>query len=457
MRPALVSTLLLSLLSLSAFPQSVAKDARTASACRPSKTEGTMLQWADQIKVRESWLQKRHQMLHEMMKRHDVDWFIVVNEEFHNDPMTQYVAPPRIYTGNRDIFVFIDTGEKLRRVAATGFSEESLRRFFESPDEPKPTDQVFKQLVAENPPKKIAVAIDGKRGVQRSLTHATYEWLKQQLGADVAAKLTSAADLIEEYADTRIPEEYPYYEQAVRLTDEITKRALSSEVIKPGKTTVGDVRNWLYDQLYCDRVGTWFQPDMRVQRKGMKNETSRGFLAIAKEGLVIQPGDALHIDFGVTYMGFDTDWQKMGYVLRRGEKDVPAGLKKAMQNTNTLQDALMIRASRPGRSAGDVYNQTMEEMKQKGITAKIYSHPIGWQGHGLGAAIDYRSAQRAKEMPVEKRLRNGSYISIELNSVTPVAEWDGQEVYVMMEDDAHLTEDGWKFFLPRQEKWYLIK
>jgi hypothetical protein len=60
-------------------------------------------------------------------------------------------------------------------------------------------------------------------------------------------------------------------------------------------------------------------------------------------------------------------------------------------------------------------------------------------------------------MPVEKRLRNGSYISIELNSVTPVAEWDGQEVYVMMEDVAHLTEDGWKFFLPRQEKWYLIK
>jgi hypothetical protein len=26
-----------------------------------------------------------------------------------------------------------------------------------------------------------------------------------------------------------------------------------------------------------------------------------------------------------------------------------------------------------------------------------------------------------------------------------------------MEDDAHLTEDGWNFFLPRQEKRYLIK
>lgn len=456
MRSPFLSALLLFLFSFTFSTQSLAADMKTAAECRMSKTEGAMLQWADQIKVREGWLEKRHQMLHEMMKKHGVDWFIVVNEEFHNDPMTQYIAPPRIYTGNRDIFVFIDTGDKLRKVAVTGFSEESLRRFFESPDDPKPADQVFKQLLTENPPKKIALAMEGRRGVQHSLTHATYQWLTQQMGADAAAKFTSAADLIEEYADTRIPEEYPYYEQAVALTDEITKRALSSEVIKPGKTTVGDVRNWLYDQLYCDRVGTWFQPDMRVQRKGMKNETSRGFLAVAKEAIVIQPGDVLHIDFGVTYMGMDTDWQKMGYVLRPGEKDVPAGLKKAMQNTNTLQDALM-RISRPGKAAGEVYDQTMEEMKQKGITAKIYSHPIGWQGHGLGAAIDYRSAQRGQDMPPAKQLRNGSYLSVELNSLTPVPEWDNQDVFVMMEDDAHLTNDGWKFFLPRQEKWYLIK
>ena len=60
-------------------------------------------------------------------------------------------------------------------------------------------------------------------------------------------------------------------------------------------------------------------------------------------------------------------------------------------------------------------------------------------------------------MPVAKKLRNGSYLSVELNSLTAVPEWDNQEVFVMMEDDAHLTEDGWKFFLPRQEKWYLIK
>jgi Xaa-Pro aminopeptidase len=276
------------------------------------------------------------------------------------------------------------------------------------------------------------------------------------MGPEAAERFTAAEPLIEEYLDTRLPEEKRHYTDAVRLTDRITKDALSARVITPGKTTVGDVRRWLYDAFWANGVGTWFQPDLRVQRKGVPNPTSRGFLAVAPESLVIQRGDVVHLDVGLTYMGFDTDWQKMLYVLRPGEKDVPAGLKRAMQNTNTLQDALMRRHSRPGRTAGDVYKATMAEMDSAGIKAMIYSHPIGAQGHGLGASIDFRSANRPSMDP-GKTLRNGSYISIELNTKTAVPEWEGQEVFVMMEDDAWLDEAGWHFFLPRQEKWYLIR
>lgn len=38
----------------------------------------------------------------------------------------------------------------------------------------------------------------------------------------------------------------------------------------------------------------------------------------------------------LTYMGLSTDWQKMPYVLRDGESDVPARLNAAMRNTSTL-------------------------------------------------------------------------------------------------------------------------
>jgi Xaa-Pro aminopeptidase len=166
---------------------------------------------------------------------------------------------------------------------------------------------------------------------------------------------------------------------------------------------------------------------------------------------VIRAGDVVHVDFGISAMGFDTDWQKMAYILRPGETDVPAGLKAALKNTNALQDALMKHHSRPGRTAAEVYDATMAEMKDKGIEARIYSHPIGNQGHGLGAAIDFRSAQRNPAV-LAKTLRKGSYISIELSTSTPVKEWNGQKVTVMGEDDAYLTDDGWVFFRPREER-----
>ncbi len=410
--------------------------------------------WSQQIAMREGWLVKRHALILDMMRRHNIDMWVIVNEEFHNDPLTEYVAPPRPYTGNRDIFIFIDTGSGLRKVAVTGYAEENVNRFFEQEEDPKPADQQLSALYAQYHPKHIGLSIDAKRGAQRSLTHDSYQFLAKSMGGDAESHFVSAADLIEEYSDTRLPEEFESYKLLVRLTDQITKRAFSNEVIHPSKTTVGDVRRWLYDAMWSAGVGTWFQQDIRLQRKGAANATSRGFLGIAPESMVIEPGDVLHVDFGITAMGFSTDWQKMAYVLKPGEKDAPGGLKRVMANTNALQEELM-KDSRPGKLAGDVYKEIMDAMSKRGIEAKVYSHPIGWQGHGLGAGLDYRAAQQGAAEG--KRLRDGSYISIELNTVTAVPEWGDQKVFVMMEDDAYLTSEGFKTFLPRQTSYYLIK
>ena len=376
---------------------------------------------SQQMVIRESWLEQRHATILPMMRKHNIAMWIVVNEEFHDDPLTAYIAPPRPYAGNRDFFVFVDAGAAgLKRIAITGYSEDNLKRFFESPDEPVPADIRLGQLMDQFDPKTIGLSIGGARGVTRSLTFETHAFLRKAVGPKYAERFVSAADLIEEYLDTRLADEKPHYTVAVALTESLTKRALSSEVITPGKTTVGEVRRWLYDALGAHGVTTWFQPDLRVQRRGATSPTSRGFLAVAPEQMVIERGDVVHVDFGITYMGLDTDWQKMAYVLRDGEQDVPEGLKRAMRNTNTLQDALMRRHSRPGRLAGDVYLDTMAEMGEQKIEAMIYSHPVGAQGHGLGASIDFRSSQRQDiAQQAQKRLRAGSYISIELNTGTP--------------------------------------
>lgn len=411
-----------------------------------------------QLAVREGWLAKRHDLLLPMMRRHGIAMWIVVNEEFKDDPVVPTIAPPRPYAGNRDFFVLVDDGAGLQRFSITGYPEENLKTLFQPMPEGRNPGKMLAELYQRFQPKTIGLAIDGSRGVTRGLSHATYELLRTWMGPDATSRFTSAAGLIDEYFDTRIPEEMETYTHLVAITDQIARQALSDAVVKPGKTTVGDIRRFLFDEYHRRGATTWFQPDVRVQRQSAadlevgKHAATPSAPGPALEGTVIERGDVIHIDMGIRAMGFDTDWQKMAYVLKPGERDVPAGLKKAMANTNALQDAVMLTCSRPGRLNTEVFDCAMAEMRTKGIEAQIYSHPIGFQGHGLGAGIASGSAAGRPGVP----LRLGSYISIELNTATAVPEWGGKKVYVMMEDDAHLTETGWRFFQPRQEQWYLI-
>jgi Xaa-Pro dipeptidase len=349
----------------------------------------------------------------------------------------------------------VDAGDQgLKKFAVTGYAEENLKRFFETPDDPRPPKEALKELYEKYQPKTIALGMEGSRGVTRSLTLASYKFVAESMGAEAEKRFVPATDLIEDYLSTRIPEEFDTYTQMVQATEILTRRALSNEVIQPGKTRVGDVRRWLYDQLWQCRYTTWFQPDIRLQQKGMTGLMSRGFLGVAPEEIVIQRGDVLHIDFGITYMGLSTDWQKMAYVLNPGETAPPPGLVAAMAKTNALQDALMSDA-RPGKAAGEVYRQALADMQAKGIQAQIYSHPIGTQGHGLGPALNSRTGEKGNAEG-EKPLVKGTYLSVELNTASEIPEWNGQKVFVMMEDDAYLTDDGYKFFRPRQTEYYLI-
>ena len=75
-----------------------------------------LLSQRQQMDVRESWLKKRFDtILLPMMKKHKVEMWIVVNEEFHTDPVTEHIVPPIPIVGRRDFFIFVDTGNKLER------------------------------------------------------------------------------------------------------------------------------------------------------------------------------------------------------------------------------------------------------------------------------------------------------------------------------------------------------
>src|ERR1041385_2579767 len=268
-----------------------------------------LLSVREQQAVRESWLRKRlDTMLLPMMRQQKIDMWIVVNEEFHPDPVTEYIAPPLPYVGRRDFFIFANRGgDKLDRIALVRYSEEHLKNFFEVLNPPgRDVGSKLLSIVKERNPKTIALNMGGTRGATNGLTHDSYKFLTETLGTDYSSRFVSAAPLIVEYMDTRITEELETYRTAVALTDVLTQRAFSNEVITPGKTTVGDVRFWFLQQLNNFGLGTWFQADMRIQRQNEETGKTQQFLDVAPESAVIQRGDVIHIDSGLNYMGLST-------------------------------------------------------------------------------------------------------------------------------------------------------
>lgn len=413
-----------------------------------------LLTQLEQMEVRERWLMMRlGSLLLPMMKRHGIEMWIVVNEEFNSDPVTEHIVPPIPMVGRRDVFIFIDRGDRIERVALLRYDEERLKKHYRvllPAGGAKFAEEVSK-LVTERNPKTIALNIGGDRGQQSGLSYDSYKLLAR-LGPEYEKRFVSAAPLLTEFFDTRIPDELQHYKNAVAATDVITQRAFSNEVITPGKTTVGDVRWWMLEQVNKLGLKVWFQPDLRIQRQRIATETTGPFLSTASEADVIQRGDLIHVDFGLDYMGLSTDWQKHAYVLKDGETEAPSGLKTALKNTNRLQD-ILFTVARTGMSGTDVYEKTMAETKRQGIEAMIYSHPIGTHGHGLGPSIDFRGNIGGGA----NKIIAGSYMSIELNTSTAVPEWGGQKATIMAEDDAVMTEKGYEFIRPRQTELYIIR
>jgi Xaa-Pro aminopeptidase len=147
----------------------------------------------------------------------------------------------------------------------------------------------------------------------------------------------------------------------------------------------------------------------------------------------------------------------MGYVLRPGETNAPAGIREALKNTNRLQD-LTLERMHPGRTGNEVLADVLHAMREAKIDGSVYTHPIGDHGHAAGPLIGLWDLQTGVPGRGDVRLLPGTWFSIELGAKTPVPEWDGQELEVALEEDAVLDENGkMSWVLKRQSEYHLVK
>ncbi len=417
----------------------------------------------EQALIQQQWLKLRlDRVLPRLMRKHNVQMWLVVCREYNEDPVFFSLVSPTVFAARRrTIFVFFDRGlaRGVERLALGGGSNGGLYTVYRDPEvenrEIYGEGQwaLLRKLIDERKPSSIAVNISHTHAFSDGLSAGEREKLEAALGPDNLKRVVRAENLPLEYIAERLPEMLPVYRQMMEIVHSLIKRAFSNEVITPGKTTDQDVVWWLRHQVAALGLDTWFHPSVRVQKP---DRTGVNLLA-ENEAVRIERGDVLHVDFGITAMRLNTDTQHMGYVLREGERDAPAGIKKALANGNRLQD-LLIERMRTGQSGNDILAATLAAMKAEGIKGTVYTHPVGDHGHGAGPLIGLWDRQQGVPGRGDVPVLADSWFSIELSATTAVPEWGGKELWVGLEEDAVVDSTGRvSWVLRRQTQFHLVK
>lgn len=408
----------------------------------------------EQAVIQQQWLAYRlDSILPGLMRKHGVQMWIVDCREYNEDPVFFAIVSPTTFAcRRRTIYVFTDRGEgrPLERLALGGGSQGGL---FEAARDTAAVVQsaavagrggellgagqwaLLRRIVEARRPSTIALDISPTHAFSDGLSHGEYEQLAAALGPSLMGRVRRAELLALEYIAIRPPAMEATYRRLQEIAWDIITRAFSREVITPGVTTTEDVAWWTRQRLSDLGLTTWFHTDVDIQRRGVDDPETLG------ASPVILPGDVLHIDFGVTAMGLNTDTQHMAYVARAGETEAPAGLRAALANSNRLQDIVMEQL-RPGRTGNEVLHASLAAMRAAGITGSIYSHPIGDHGHGAGPLIGLWDRQEGVPGRGDVPVIPNTWFSIELEARTPVAEWGGQMVKMAQEEDAVVAADG---------------
>jgi Xaa-Pro aminopeptidase len=303
-------------------------------------------------------------------------------------------------------------------------------------------------MVRERNPRTIAVNISETHNYSDGLSAGEWEQMRDALGPTYVRRIVRAELLPIDYISIRVPGMLPTFKTMMELAHEIIATAFSNQVITPGVTTTDDVVWWMRQTLNDRGLDTWFQPSVDVQRQGGNPEGPSP---------VIERGDVLHCDFGVTALNLNTDTQHMGYVLREGEADVPEGLKQALTTGNRLQD-IVVSAIQPGRTGNEALFASLDAMREAGIDGTVYSHPVGNHGHGAGPLVGLWDRQDGVPGRGDVPIRPSTWYSIELQATSPVPEWDGQRVRMALEEDVEVAADGTvNWILRRQAAFHLVR
>ena len=395
-------------------------------------------------------------LLPRLMRESGIDLWLIINREYAEDPVYLTIVPEPTFAARRTtMLVFFDRGPE-KGVERLTVSRYPHAGFYDAAWEGGDLEAQWKRLgevIRERNPKKIGVNVSADWPFADGLSHALHTKLMAALDAPLRARVTSAEHLVVRWLETRTAKELEAYPHIVALARSVVAEAFSEKVITPGVTTADDVA-WYIRQRYADLgLPIWFMPYVNIQRPGLKCEAATAFCG---GGGVIQRGDVLHTDVGITYLRLNTDTQEMGYVLKLGEDDVPEGLRKALATGNRWQD-LLTGNFITGRSGNEILAATRAASEKEAINSTTYTHPLGFFGHAAGPTIGMWDNQGPTRPLGDWKLSPHTAYAIEGNVKVAVPEWDGQLVQIKLEQSAVFDGKQVHYLAGRQTRWHVVR
>ena len=390
-------------------------------------------------------------VLPKLMDRTGIDMWILISREYNEDPVLKTMLPAEwLNARRRTIILFYrdkakNTLDKLA-VARYNFGENIISAW-DKEVEPNQWKRL-NQLIEERNPKTIGINYSKHFNIADGIDKTDYEEFVANISKENRDKIISAQKLATAWIETRTAREMEIFSDIVEITHNIIKEAFSSKVIEVGATTTTDVEWWMRQKVTNMGLETWFHPSVDIQRYTEENKDHLRSFSNRPDRKIIQKGDLLHCDFGITYLRLNSDCQQMAYVMKDDETEVPVFLKKAFNKGNKLQDILTSNFIE-GDSGNTILLNSLNQAVNSDLRPSIYTHPLGSYGHSSGPTIGMWDSQSGVKGNGDYPLHKNTVYAIELNITSYIKEWS-RDIRIMLEEAGYFGEEGFRYVNQRQ-------
>lgn len=385
-------------------------------------------------------------------------WLIVCNQDNY-DPVFLTMVPYNAGLPLDQILVFHDEGPD-KGVKRMNISRTRMPDLHESVWKASHTDPNLKEgqweclarIVKNRDAKRIGINVSDVIWAADGLSVSNMKKLKELLGPDYSRRFHSAEELSTLWLETLLEEELDLFSSAVSISRALIAETFSNDTITPGVTTTDDLVYYYWQRISDIGISRTFKPSFSIRARYPDMVKKYG-----KKDRVIRRGDLLHCDVGLRYLRYCTDTQEMAYVLRRGETEVPEGLKRGLAEGNRLQD-IFCSEMKEGLKGNQMLNNMLKRAKMEGIEKpRIYSHSLGLYSHEPGPLIGLPWEQVNTGPRGEVKLVHNSGFTVELSVDLPVPEWGGEVVRFKLEQDVVFTRKGVFHLGGRQTEYHIIR